>query len=91
MDPKCRLWGRFDETIDHQISGCPELVKTEYIHRQNRASAHMHWKICKEFGIEVKERQYEHEPTTVTEKDNVPILSNMPIHLTGPSQLIGRL
>ena len=66
-------------------------TKTEYIHRHNKAPAHMHWKICKEFGIEVKERQYEHEPKTVTEKDNVPILSNMPIHLTGPSQLIGRI
>ena len=45
---------------------CPELVKTEYIHRHNKAAAHMHWAICKEFGIEVKERWYEHEPKTVT-------------------------
>ena len=29
--PKCRLCGRFDETIDHLVSGCPELAKTEYI------------------------------------------------------------
>ena len=45
----------FEETIDHLISGCPELAKTEYIHRHNKAAAHMHWKICQEFGIEVKE------------------------------------
>ena len=32
MDPKCRLCGRFDDTIDHLVSGCPELAKTEYIH-----------------------------------------------------------
>ena len=55
MDPKCRLCGRFDETIDQLVSGCPELAKTEYIHRHNKAATHMHWKICKEFGIEVKE------------------------------------
>ena len=29
VDPKCRLCGRFDETIDHLVSGCPELAKTE--------------------------------------------------------------
>ena len=40
----------------------------------------MHWKICKEFGIEVKERCYEHEPKTVTENDSVTILWDMPIH-----------
>ena len=40
----------------------------------------MHWKICKEFGIKVKERWYEHEPKTVTENDRVTILWDMPIH-----------
>ena len=80
LDPKCRLFGRFDETIDHLLSGCPELTKTEYIHRHNKAAAHTHWKICKEFGIEAKERWYEHEPKTVTMNDSVTILRGMPIH-----------
>ena len=79
VDPKCRLWGRFDETIDHLISGCPELVKTEYFHRHNKAAAHMHWKICREFGIEVKERWYEHEPKAVT-GNSVTILWDILIH-----------
>ena len=55
VDPKCRLCGRFDETIDHLVPGCRELAKTEYIHRHNKAAAHIHWKIFKKFGIEVKE------------------------------------
>ena len=81
MDPKCRLCGRFDQTIDHLVCGCPELAKTEYIHRHNKAATHMHWKICKEFGIEVKERWYEHEPIkTIIENDSVTILWDMPIH-----------
>ena len=80
VDPKCRLCGRFNEAIDHLVSGCPELAKTEYIHRHNKAAAHMHWKICKEFGIEVKERSYEHEPMAVAEKDSITILWDMPIH-----------
>ena len=40
----------------------------------------MLWKICKEFGIEVNERSYEHKPKTVTEKDSITILYNLPIH-----------
>ena len=55
LDPKCRLWGCFDEIIDHLVFGCPELAKTEYTHHHNKAAAHMHWQICTEFGIEVKE------------------------------------
>ena len=80
VDPKCRLCGLFDETIDHLVSGCPELAKTEYTYRCMCAAAHIHRKICKEFGIEVKERWYEHEPKTVTENENVTILWDMPFH-----------
>ena len=35
----------------------------------------MHWMICKEFGIEVKE-----DDLSNTEKDSVVILKEMPIH-----------
>ena len=83
MDPKYRLCGRFDETIDHLVSGCPELAKTDYIHRHNKAAAHMHWKVCKEFGIKVKERWYEHEPKTVSENNSVTTLGDMLIHTDG--------
>ena len=81
VDPKCRLCGRFDKTIDHlQVSGCPELVKTKYTHCHNKAAAHMHWKISIEFGIEVKEQWYEHEPKAVTKNDSITFLWDMPIH-----------
>ena len=80
VNPKCRLCGNFDGTIDRLVSGFPELAKTEYTHRHNKAAAHMHWKMCREFGIEVKERWYENEPRTVTEKNSVTILWDMPIH-----------
>ena len=80
VDPKCRLCGLFDETIDHLVSGCPELAKTEYTYRCMCAAAHIHRKICKEFGIEVKERWYEHEPKTVIENDSVTILWEMSLH-----------
>ena len=81
VDPKCRLCGRFDKTIDHLlVSGCPELAKTKYTHCHNKAAAHLHWKICIEFGIEVKEQWYEHEPKAVTKNDSITFLWDMPIH-----------
>ena len=42
VDSKCRLCHCFDETIDHLVSGCPELAKTEYIHCHNKGATHMH-------------------------------------------------
>ena len=54
--------------------------KSEYILCLNKAAAHMHWKFCKEFGIELKERWYEHEPKAVTEKDSVTTLWDIPIY-----------
>ena len=80
VDPKCRLCGHFDETIDHLVTGCPELAKTEYIHCHYKLASHVHRKICKEFGTEVKERWYGHEHITVTRKDSITILWDMSIH-----------
>ena len=40
VNPKCRQCGRFDETIGHLVSGCPELAKTEYIHQQQGSCTH---------------------------------------------------
>ena len=73
------LWP-FDKTFDHLVSGCPELGKTENFHRHNKAAAYMHRKMCIGFGIELKDRWYEHEPKTVTEKDSVTILWDAHVH-----------
>ena len=52
VDPKCRLCGRFDYTIDHLVSGCPELAKTEYIHHHhNKAAAHYTGRSAKSLAL----------------------------------------
>ena len=33
-----RICGQFQETIHHIVAGCPELAKTEYLHRHNKAA-----------------------------------------------------
>ena len=78
-DPQCRICGKYEETIDHIISGCPELAKTEYIHRHDKTATYVHWKICKEYNIRVSEKWYKHQPNTVTENDEIVILWDMPI------------
>ena len=49
-----RICGQFQETVDHLFSGCPELAKTEYIQRHNKAAAYLHWTICKHYNIKYK-------------------------------------
>jgi hypothetical protein len=50
-DSKGRLCQQFDETIDHTISACPILTNEQYVKRHERASAQLHFKICKEIGV----------------------------------------
>ena len=78
-DPMCRICGQFQEIINHIVAGCPELAKTEYLYRHDKAASYLHWNICKELNINVEEKWYEHEPQTVTERDNITILWDMPI------------
>jgi len=66
-------------TNDHIVAGCPELAKTDYLHRHNKAATYLHWNICKEFNIDTKSKWYEHEPQTVSEKDHITILWGLSI------------
>ena len=78
-DPMCRICGQYQETIDNIVAGCPELAKTEYLHRHDKTASYLHWNTCKELNINVEETWYEHEPQKVTERDNITILWDMPI------------
>ena len=59
--PLCRMCNKYDETIDHIVSGCPELAKTEYIHRHDKAASYIHWKVCHNYNIKTSEKWYDHE------------------------------
>ena len=76
----CRLCNRYDESIDHILSGCPELAKSEYIKRHNNDAAYMHWKILKHSNIKANDKWYEHQPETVTENEKVTMLWDMQVH-----------
>jgi hypothetical protein len=80
-DPQCRICGKHEQSIDHIISGCPELAKTEYIQRHNKAAANLHWEICTEYMIKTTDKWYEHQPNTVTKKTEITILWDMSIQI----------
>ena len=73
-DPNCRYCHQHQETIDHLVSGCPTLAKSEYIVRHNKVAQYIHWKVCQHYGIKASNRWYEHETPPVTENEKVTIL-----------------
>jgi hypothetical protein len=79
-DPKCRLCHQFEETIDHLISGCPVLARTEYLQRHDKIATYIHWLLCQHYNIDSADRWYEHKPKTVTENELATLLWDMPVH-----------
>ena len=73
-DPNCRFCNKFQETIDHLVSGCPILALKEYLIRHNKVAKYIHWKLCQNYGIQVQENWYEHEPAPVMENNQATIL-----------------
>ncbi|CAH3124919.1 unnamed protein product [Porites lobata] len=82
VESKCRMCSQHEETMDHVVSGCEVLAKTEYISRHNNAAAYLHWSICKDHDIEITDKRYEHEPETVmrNKDNNITIMWDMPVN-----------
>jgi hypothetical protein len=81
-DRKCRLFQQFDKTIDHIILACPILAKEQYIKRNDRVSAQLHFSICKETEVQLdKKHRYEHVPKSVetSQGSKVTILWNQQV------------
>ena len=49
------------------LSECSKLAQKEYKRRHDWFGTKIHWKICRKYGIEVKEKGYEHKPKVVIE------------------------
>jgi len=78
--PLCRLCSKYDETVDHIVLGCPELAKSEYIHRHDKAAPYIHWKVYQKLNTDTAGKWYDHKPETVTKNQDATILWNIPIH-----------
>ena len=69
VESKCRMYSQHEETVNHILSGCEVLARTEYITKHNKAAAYLHWRICQAYDIEVN-KWYEHKPETVMHNTN---------------------
>ena len=76
----CRICKNNKETIDHLIAGCSTIAPTEYLERHNKIGRYLHWNICKDAGIEVSQKWYEHVPDPVIETEEKTILWDFSIH-----------
>lgn len=74
MYPKCRFCDKYQETIDHVISGCSVLAPNEYKNRHDSVGQYLHGTICKQFGKDVNKHWYEHHLATVTVIEDIIIL-----------------
>ena len=55
-DSKCWLCKQHGETIDHLTSGCSSLAKNEYLMRNDKVSAHLHYSICNALCTEMTDK-----------------------------------
>ena len=70
----CRLCDEKIETIDHLISGCSVLAKTEYLKRHNKIAQYIHWNVCRFYKLEVSDNWYDHVTPPVMENNKAVIM-----------------
>ena len=73
-DETCRRCGEFRETVEHIVSGCPELAQGVYLNRHNTIASYIHWWLCHREGLPCSKAWYDHTPEKVLENENTKIL-----------------
>jgi hypothetical protein len=68
---KRQLRTQHEETTDYLTSGCPILVKNEYLMRHDKVYAHLHYSICKALDIKTTDIWYTLSSTPVCEHEDV--------------------
>jgi hypothetical protein len=65
VDPKCRVCGKYLETLMHLASGCGELAKKQYLIRHDGMGKRVHWELCRKYGIECARNWYDHVSSSI--------------------------
>ena len=55
-------------------SGCGKLAQKEYKRRQDNVAKKVHWDICEKYGLEHREKWYEHAPEGAVENEEIKVL-----------------
>ena len=71
---QCRFCHAAIESTSHLISGCQILLADGYYTaRHNKICRYLHWTICKDLNVPVKEKIWEHEPEPVSSNGEITI------------------
>ena len=74
QNDQCRFCHNNTESVSHLISGCQTLLADgHYTTRHDKICKYLHWKVCKELGIEVENKIWEHDPKPITANRNLTI------------------
>ena len=57
------------ESVQHLVSGSEKLAQKEFKRRHNSVAKKIHWDLCKQNGLEHREKQYELIPKGVVENE----------------------
>ena len=79
VEDRCRCCNGSSETVHHLLSACPVLANKEYLYRHDQVCKYVHWCVCKEAGLDVPEKWYEHQPQSVVENASIKVLWDVPI------------
>ena len=61
------------------MSECPKLVQSEYKRCHDNVAKDIHWDICKQLGMECRDKGNNHNPEPVTENEDRKILWGLTI------------
>ena len=67
QNSKCRLYGDWDETINHIKSECSKLAQKKYETRHDWVGKVIHWGLCKKLKVDLTNEWYMHNPASVLE------------------------
>jgi len=73
-DDKCNLCQKNAETLDHLLSSCEVLAKTEYIVRHNTVAKCIDWCICRASGFDCSSVWWNHQPPPVLDSEQYMIM-----------------
>ena len=71
---KCKMCEKAEESVNHVLSECSKLAQKEYKCRPDWFGTKIPWKICRKYGIEVKEKWHEHKLEEPMENNKCKIL-----------------
>ena len=77
--PSCEMFGETSKTINHNVIEYSKLAQRECKRRHDNVARMVHSKLCKIFSLENYEKQYLHNPQTVTKNLNLGLIWDMNI------------